>query len=239
MELTLIADEVTALGWRLIGARVLLPGVDSVQDCWREALRSADLVLITASTPPLSRRRSSAAALLAEKPLVLVIADLRRRHEPPDDRARGAARARSVGVNEPGRRRAIATRAAGRGAGERSRRPGRGAAAAGHRRSRSALRAVAGLHRRPGARAVRSARKEARANVREAIVARAQACRASAAAGTGERRPRSCGSGSSRRPAPLLQDMWAAIGGVFEARWADAACRKSWLQAAVRQAQGC
>ena len=54
-----------------------------MRDCWHEALRSADLVLITAeyaeAIPPLELD----AALLAEKPLVLVIADLRNRREPP------------------------------------------------------------------------------------------------------------------------------------------------------------
>jgi vacuolar-type H+-ATPase subunit F/Vma7 len=82
VELVLIADELTALGWRLIGSRILLPEAGSVRKCWLEALRSADLVLITAeyaqALPPLELD----AALLAEKPLVLVIADLRNRREP-------------------------------------------------------------------------------------------------------------------------------------------------------------
>ena len=84
MELALIADEVTALGWRLIGARVLMPAVDSVRNCWREARCSADLVLITAEYAAAIPPAELEAALLAEKPLVLVIADLRRRREPPD-----------------------------------------------------------------------------------------------------------------------------------------------------------
>jgi vacuolar-type H+-ATPase subunit F/Vma7 len=84
VQLSLIADEVTALGWRLIGARVLVPGVDSVAACWREARRDADLVLITAQYAGAVPAAELDAALLAEKPLVLVIADIRRRHEPPD-----------------------------------------------------------------------------------------------------------------------------------------------------------
>lgn len=84
MELALIADEVTALGWRLIGARVLLPGVELLRDCWHDALRSADLLLITAEYAAAIPQAELDAALLAEKPLVLVIADLRRQHEPPD-----------------------------------------------------------------------------------------------------------------------------------------------------------
>ena len=84
MELALIADEVTALGWRLIGARVLMPAADSVRDCWHEAQRSADLVLITAEYAAAIPPAELEAALRAEKPLVLVIADLHRRREPPD-----------------------------------------------------------------------------------------------------------------------------------------------------------
>jgi vacuolar-type H+-ATPase subunit F/Vma7 len=84
MILGLIADEVTALGWRLIGARVWLPGSSSAQDCWREALRGSDLVLITAEYAGAISPPELEAALLAEKPLVLVIADLRGGHEPPD-----------------------------------------------------------------------------------------------------------------------------------------------------------
>jgi len=84
MQLTLIADEVTALGWRLIGARVLLPGVDSVQECWGAALRGADLVMITAQYAAAVPPADLAAALLAEKPLVLVIADLNGRQQPPE-----------------------------------------------------------------------------------------------------------------------------------------------------------
>jgi len=84
VELAVIADEVTALGWRLIGTRVLLPEAGSVKDCWHEALRSADLVLITAHYAAAISQAELDAALSAEKPLVLVIADLRRQHEPPE-----------------------------------------------------------------------------------------------------------------------------------------------------------
>jgi vacuolar-type H+-ATPase subunit F/Vma7 len=80
----LIADEVTALGWRLIGARVLLPGARSAQDCWHEAMRDSDLLLITVEYAAAIAPAELEAALLMEKPLVLVIADLRGQHQPPD-----------------------------------------------------------------------------------------------------------------------------------------------------------
>ncbi len=84
---------------------------------------------------------------------------------------------------------------------------------------------------------LRAARQEARANVREAIVRErkhAELTLRQAQAGAAlELRQQ-----EQRTARALLQDMWAAIGGVFEARWADAACRKSWLEEAVRQARG-
>jgi vacuolar-type H+-ATPase subunit F/Vma7 len=84
MKLAVIADEVTALGWRLIGARVLLPGVKTARDCFRDALGSADIVLITAQYACTIPVADLNAALLAGAPLALVIADLRHNHEPPE-----------------------------------------------------------------------------------------------------------------------------------------------------------
>jgi hypothetical protein len=83
---------------------------------------------------------------------------------------------------------------------------------------------------------LRSARKEALANVREAIARERkhaeQALRQAQASAALEVRER-----AQQVTRALLERMWAAIGGVLEARWADAARRRSWQQAAVRQAQ--
>jgi vacuolar-type H+-ATPase subunit F/Vma7 len=86
MKLTVIADEVSALGWRLIGARAEVPGPGpgTARGCFREALRGADAVLITAEHARAIPTTELNAALLAAKPLVLVIADLRHQHEPPE-----------------------------------------------------------------------------------------------------------------------------------------------------------
>jgi len=84
---------------------------------------------------------------------------------------------------------------------------------------------------------LRAARQEARANVREAIVRErkhAEHALSQAQAGAAlELRQQ-----EQRTARALLQDMWAAIGGAFQARWADAASRKSWLEEAVQQARG-
>jgi vacuolar-type H+-ATPase subunit F/Vma7 len=85
MKLTVIADEVTALGWRLIGAEVQVPGPIAAQHGFREALRSADVVLITAEYAREISASQLHSALMAAKPLVLVIADLRHRHEEPPE----------------------------------------------------------------------------------------------------------------------------------------------------------
>jgi vacuolar-type H+-ATPase subunit F/Vma7 len=84
VKLTVIADEVSGVGWRLIGARVLLAAADTALDCFRDALRSADMVLITAENARAIPPAELSAALLAFEPLVLEIADLRHIHEPPE-----------------------------------------------------------------------------------------------------------------------------------------------------------
>lgn len=84
MKWVVIADEITAVGWRLAGAQVQMPDARSVGECFDVARRTADLVFITAElaghlpTPQLQD------ALLVQRPLLLVIADLLHSHEPPD-----------------------------------------------------------------------------------------------------------------------------------------------------------
>ena len=84
MKIAVIADEVTALGWRLIGAQLQVPAGTSAREAFREALRGADVVLITAEYAREIPAAQLNAALLLGKPLVLVFSDLRRRHEPPE-----------------------------------------------------------------------------------------------------------------------------------------------------------
>ena len=77
MHWVVIADEVSALGWRLAGAQLEERLADARHG-------GADLVLITAD---LAKRLPDSvldAALLAEKPLMVVIAGLASGSEPPD-----------------------------------------------------------------------------------------------------------------------------------------------------------
>ncbi len=84
MEVAVIADELTALGWRLAGARVSFATAANVEECLARVQQSAEVVMITA---PLAAHVPAArlqAALHAFPPLTLVIADLERTAEPPD-----------------------------------------------------------------------------------------------------------------------------------------------------------
>ncbi len=82
---------------------------------------------------------------------------------------------------------------------------------------------------------LRSARKEALADVRAASARERkqaeQALQKAVAAAALETRQR-----AQAATCALLTVMWSAIDAVLEARWADAAQRKSWLEAAVHQA---
>lgn len=84
MNLAVIADELTAVGWRLSGARVWVPEAENVQECLLAAAGSAQIVLITAELAARIPHESLQRILLAQPPLVQVIADVRRRQEPPD-----------------------------------------------------------------------------------------------------------------------------------------------------------
>jgi vacuolar-type H+-ATPase subunit F/Vma7 len=84
MELAVIADEITAIGWRLAGARVYLPPPGSVGECLRAAGQSADLILLTAELARTVPGVELEEALLAAVPLLLVIPDLQHTREPPD-----------------------------------------------------------------------------------------------------------------------------------------------------------
>ncbi len=84
MEVAVIADELTALGWRLAGAQVSLATAANVEECLTRAQQSAELILITAALAaslPVARLQ---AALHAFPPLTVLVADLEHTEEPPD-----------------------------------------------------------------------------------------------------------------------------------------------------------
>jgi vacuolar-type H+-ATPase subunit F/Vma7 len=84
MRWVIIADELSALGWRLAGAQPLIATAQSVQARFAEARRDADLILITADLAKQLPEAMLDAALLREKPLIAMIAGLLNGSEPPD-----------------------------------------------------------------------------------------------------------------------------------------------------------
>lgn len=93
----MIADEITALGWRLAGARVLIPEQRTVEECFRTALNGADMVIITAQLSAALPAGVLDEALHSQPPLVAVIADLQHKQEPPDIEV-ATLRALGVGI---------------------------------------------------------------------------------------------------------------------------------------------
>lgn len=85
MKCVVIADEITAVGWRMAGAQVQVPDAGAVAECFGAAQqRGTDLLLLTAALAALLPYPQLRSALLLQRPLVLVVADLRHRREPPD-----------------------------------------------------------------------------------------------------------------------------------------------------------
>jgi vacuolar-type H+-ATPase subunit F/Vma7 len=84
MKWVIISDELSALGWRLAGARQLIADEHSVQVRLAEAQGDADVVFVTAD---LARRLPESVlqeALLQEQPLIALIAGLPGGSEPPN-----------------------------------------------------------------------------------------------------------------------------------------------------------
>ena len=84
MRWVIIADEISALGWRLAGAQPLIADEHCVQERLAQARRDADLVLITADLAERLPESVFNTALLAERPLIAVIAGLPNGREAPD-----------------------------------------------------------------------------------------------------------------------------------------------------------
>jgi len=84
VDWVIICDEVSALGWRLAGARPLIAEERNLQERLAEARQHAELVFITADLGKRLPDSVLSAALLAEKPLMAVIVAPQSGEEPPD-----------------------------------------------------------------------------------------------------------------------------------------------------------
>ena len=96
MDVLVVADELTAVGWRLAGAAVSIADPADVEKCLQQALQRAEVVMITAELAARVSAPRLAAALEAFPPLTLIVADLRRTQEPPDLEAEAR---RALGVS--------------------------------------------------------------------------------------------------------------------------------------------
>lgn len=79
-----VGDEVTAAGYRLAGARVLIPDEGTVGTVFAAALEEAELVLITAACAAQLSDIQLDQIMRAADPLVLVVPDAANRIASPD-----------------------------------------------------------------------------------------------------------------------------------------------------------
>jgi vacuolar-type H+-ATPase subunit F/Vma7 len=79
-----IADELTAAGYRLAGARTIVPTPATLSSVFEAACEDCELLLLSATLAAELPRRRLELALVADRPLVLVIPDALRRRVPPD-----------------------------------------------------------------------------------------------------------------------------------------------------------
>ena len=92
-----VGDEATAAGFRLAGARVLVPGDGEETAAFELARTEAPLVLVSAAIAARLRGSLVDAALAALAPLTLIVPDLRGDASVPDLAARLR---RELGVEE-------------------------------------------------------------------------------------------------------------------------------------------
>ena len=93
----LIGDEVTAAGFRLAGARVLVPAAGQETQAFQQAREDSDLVLVTAELARRMPDRLLREAYQSGQPLLLVVPDARG-HVSPTDLTTGLRR--QLGLNE-------------------------------------------------------------------------------------------------------------------------------------------
>jgi vacuolar-type H+-ATPase subunit F/Vma7 len=79
-----IADELTAAGFRLAGAHTIVPTSQNLAAVFETACADGELLLLTAALAAKLPPRRLEWALAAARPLVLIIPDALRRRDPSD-----------------------------------------------------------------------------------------------------------------------------------------------------------
>jgi vacuolar-type H+-ATPase subunit F/Vma7 len=92
-----IADELTAAGYRLAGIDARAADRDTAAALFAAALSRADLVILTAEMARHVPRESLESALAGDAPLVTIVPDVLQRALPPD-LARDVRRALGIGA---------------------------------------------------------------------------------------------------------------------------------------------
>ena len=82
-DIVFIGDEITALGYRLAGARVVV-APDDVVACFEQAMREASLLVITGEYAAKLPERVLEPALRKISPPVVIVPDVERRVAAPD-----------------------------------------------------------------------------------------------------------------------------------------------------------
>jgi vacuolar-type H+-ATPase subunit F/Vma7/vacuolar-type H+-ATPase subunit E/Vma4 len=233
MDVVVVADELTAVGWRLAGARVAIASAADVEERFEQALASAELVMISA---PLAARLPAPrlqAALQAFPPLTLIIAvskdsisvlqGIVQAHPgAAGSRGAGTPGARGAAVSSPAPLSVLDAQVEAmleRVSQHRERRTG-------EIRSRAAAQKLE---------IVRGARAEARESLKRAVA------RERARMAQGLRQAEARAELESRRRAQLetrtlLKHMWEHVAEVLEQRWRGEAQRSEWIHAAVEEA---
>jgi vacuolar-type H+-ATPase subunit F/Vma7 len=79
-----IADELTAAGFRLAGARTIVPSLRTLGTEFEAACHECELLLISAAFAAALPRKQLESALASDRPLLLLVPDALRRRDPPD-----------------------------------------------------------------------------------------------------------------------------------------------------------
>jgi vacuolar-type H+-ATPase subunit F/Vma7 len=79
-----LADELTAAGYRLAGARTIVPAEGMIDAEFDAACSDCELLLLSAGLAAELAPAKLQSALTLARPLVLVIPDALRRRDPPD-----------------------------------------------------------------------------------------------------------------------------------------------------------
>lgn len=79
-----MSDELTAAGFRLAGARTIVPNSQTLTAAFETACNECELLLLSATLAAALPAKRLESALAAHRPLLLVIPDAFRRRDPPD-----------------------------------------------------------------------------------------------------------------------------------------------------------